>query len=48
MDSVEYLQNVLENWEEFCNSHKKFKRAIENLLLENFMLKEELRKLKDE
>lgn len=46
MNDLEYLQNVLKNWSEFCKCHKKFERAIQNILIENFMLKEEIENLK--
>lgn len=45
--SIEYLQNVLTIWEQFCKSHKPFKRAIQDILARNYMLElenEELRK----
>lgn len=45
MNDLEYLHNVLKNWSEFCKCHKKFERAIQNILIENFMLKEEIKNL---
>lgn len=32
--AIEYLENVLENWNEFCNQHPPFAKAIEVLLEE--------------
>ena len=30
--AIEYLENVLENWNEFCKWHQPFVNAIETLL----------------
>ncbi len=49
--SVEYLQNVLTKWEEFCKMHKPFKNAIQDVLTCNYMLQmenDELRKQLEE
>lgn len=49
--SIEYLQNVLTKWEEFCRMHKPFKNAIQDILARNYMLElenEELRKRVEE
>ncbi len=49
--SVEYLQNVLTKWEEFCKMHKPFKNAIQEVLTRNYMLQmenDELRKQLEE
>lgn len=45
-NSVEYLQKVLREWNEFCKSHKRFEKAIQNVLLENLLLKQENEALK--
>lgn len=42
VNSTEYLKRVLEHWKSFCIWHPKFKKAIEDLLAENFALKQEL------
>ncbi len=34
-EAIEYLENVLENWNEFCHQHKPLVNAIE-VLLEEF------------
>ena len=39
-DAIFYLTQVLDNWEEFCNSHRKFATAIKLVLEENRHLKE--------
>lgn len=44
--SIEYLERVLEHWKSFCVWHPKFKKAIQDLLLENFALKQEILLLK--
>lgn len=49
--SIEYLNEVLNRWEEFCKSHKPFKNAIQDILARNYMLElenEELRKKVEE
>lgn len=33
-EAILYLQNVLDNWSEFCNGHKPFALALEVLLPE--------------
>lgn len=45
--SIEYLNKVLNQWEEFCKTHKPFKNAIQDILTRNYMLEmenDELRK----
>ena len=31
-EAIEYLENVLDNWNEFCNQHPQFAKALEVLL----------------
>ena len=33
-EAIEYLEKVLDNWNEFCNQHPPFAKAIEVLLEE--------------
>lgn len=40
MNSVQYLENVLSSWGEFCKQHSKFEEALKNVLEENKRLKE--------
>lgn len=42
MEDIRYLNKVLNNWREFCKSHKKMERDIKNLIEENKRLKEEI------
>lgn len=46
MDSKKYIENVLQNWTEFCKGHKRFEEVIKNLITENIQLQEENEKLK--
>ena len=36
---IDYLQNVLNNWIEFCKHHPDFEHALLHVLLENRRLK---------
>lgn len=41
-DPIKYLENVLNKWHIFCDSHKRLASAIKFLLIENKNLKEEV------
>lgn len=42
INSVEYLENVLVSWDEFCKQHGKFEEALRDVLEENKRLKTQL------
>ena len=42
----EYLMRVLGQWPEFCRGHRRFEKAIKDLLTENEMLRTELDRLR--
>lgn len=43
---VEYLENVLVSWSEFCNQHNKFEKALKEVLEENKRLKAQMQTCK--
>lgn len=48
MEDIKYLKRVLNNWREFCRTHKNIERAIKNIISENEKLREENENLKIE
>ena len=42
---IDYLQNVLDTWIEFCRHHPDFEQALMYILLENRRIKKENEKL---
>lgn len=42
----EYLLKVLQQWEGFCREHRRFEKAIKDILEENERLKAEIETLK--
>lgn len=42
----EYLLRVLGQWSEFCKGHRRFEKAIKELLAENERLRAEIEELK--
>lgn len=47
-EDILYLQNVDKQLVEFCSSHKKFERAIQNILIRNFRLENENNELRSQ
>ena len=47
MSAVDYLKNVLGNWEAFCDAHQRFEKAIKEVLAENEYLKKQLANQKE-
>lgn len=44
----EYLETVLREWKEFCKYHRRFTKALVEILAENERLKNEIIQLKGE
>ena len=42
----EYLLRVLKQWGEFCKGHRRFEKAIKEILAENERLRAEIQELK--
>ena len=42
----EYLLRVLQQWDKFCKGHRRFEKAIKDILEENERLKTEIEILK--
>ena len=42
----EYLTRVLKQWGEFCKGHRRFEKAIKEILEENERLRAEIARLK--
>lgn len=38
---VEYLNNIINNWNSFCRGHRKATEAIKEIIAENSVLKRE-------
>lgn len=45
--AVEYLKNVLGNWEAFCDAHQRFEKAIKEVLAENEYLRNQVANQKE-
>jgi hypothetical protein len=45
--AVEYLKNVLGNWEAFCDAHQRFEKAIKEVLAENEYLRKQIANQKE-
>ena len=46
MKSIEYLNKMLANWNEFLRTHKNVEKAIKEVLEENNRLKAEIERLR--